>query len=157
LVNPVANNSKYGYTTGDDLYQEDETATVTATAYSGYKFANWTKNGIEVSTSSSYSFTVAEDVELIANFESEVGIGNVEYDDVVKIFPNPTNGEFKVQSSKFEVLRIEIFDVMGREVQSSETLNTKHETLNISYLPAGIYFVRIQTDKGVITRKVVKN
>jgi hypothetical protein len=53
--------------------------------------------------------------------------------------------------------------VMGRRVQSfefnvqsSETRNFKPETLNISGLPSGIYFLRIQTENGVVTKKVIK-
>ncbi|MCL2510722.1 MAG: T9SS type A sorting domain-containing protein [Bacteroidales bacterium] len=29
--------------------------------------------------------------------------------------------------------------------------------LDISHLPVGIYFIRIQTDEGAVVRKVVKN
>jgi len=41
-------------------------------------------------------------------------------------------------------------------------LNFKPETLNfetvvnISHLPSGIYFVRITTENGVVTRKIIK-
>ena len=42
--------------------------TLTATANPGYKFVNWTKAGVEVSTDATYSFTATENVELVANF-----------------------------------------------------------------------------------------
>jgi hypothetical protein len=88
LVNPVAN-SEYGYTIGDGLYEEGgkSTATITAVAFSGYKFVSWTKNGVEISTDNPYSFTVTEDVELVANFESIVGIETSEFT-AFKIYPN---------------------------------------------------------------------
>jgi hypothetical protein len=86
------------------------------------------------------------------------------------IYPNPTNGEFRVSSFGFNVTEIEIFDMFGKKVQSlmfnvqgSETLNFKPETLNfetvidISHLPSGIYFIRIETENETVTRKVIKN
>ena len=80
LVNPIPNSCEYGYTNGNALYQANAYATVTATAYDGYKFVNWTENNIEVSTANPYSFTVTKDVELVANFESsyqwEIGFPN---------------------------------------------------------------------------------
>ncbi|MCL2291357.1 MAG: T9SS type A sorting domain-containing protein [Bacteroidetes bacterium] len=67
-VNVSVNNVLYGYATGSGLYDENDIVTVTATAYEGYRFVNWTKNGVVVSSHSSYSFPVIEDVVLVANF-----------------------------------------------------------------------------------------
>jgi hypothetical protein len=81
----------------------------------------------------------------------------------VRIYPNPTNGQLTIENGQLKIENVEIFDVMGREVQSSkfnvqssEFLNFKSETLNISDLSAGIYFLRIQTENGVITKKIIK-
>jgi hypothetical protein len=53
---------------------------------------------------------------------------------------------------------VEIFDLMGRSVARHCGLDPQSHsiTLDISHLPAGMYFVRIQTANGVITKKVVK-
>ena len=59
-----------GTVTGTGTYQEGATATLTATPNTGYKFVNWTKGGVEVSTEATYSFPVTENVELVANFEA---------------------------------------------------------------------------------------
>ena len=57
-----------GTTTGDGVYTNGTTATVTATANAGYAFVNWTDNGGIVSTSSSYQFTNILNRSLVANF-----------------------------------------------------------------------------------------
>ena len=51
-------------------YEDGATATLTAKANVGYKFVNWTKEGVVVSTDATYTFTVTEDVTLVANFEA---------------------------------------------------------------------------------------
>ena len=65
-ANPVAG----GTVIGTGAYQEEATATLTATPNTGYKFVNWTKGGEVVSTDATYSFPVTENVELVANFEA---------------------------------------------------------------------------------------
>ena len=44
--------------------------TLTATPNEGYSFVNWTVNGEEVSTSATYTVTVTNDIEYVANFIS---------------------------------------------------------------------------------------
>lgn len=70
-VSATPNNVDYGSTTGSgNQYKYNDSVTVTATAESGYRFVNWTEGGVEVSTSSSYTFTIGfDDVTLVANFE----------------------------------------------------------------------------------------
>ena len=66
IVSATAEN---GTVTGAGTYKDNATATLIATPNKGYQFKNWTKNGVEESTENPYSFTVTEDVELVANFE----------------------------------------------------------------------------------------
>ncbi|MBR5328168.1 MAG: hypothetical protein IKV31_06475 [Paludibacteraceae bacterium] len=71
MVTTGVNEEGYGTTTGDGLYHYEESVTVTATPSdeNRYEFVNWTKGGVEVSKSSTYSFTVTEKVDLVANFK----------------------------------------------------------------------------------------
>ncbi len=57
-----------GTVTGAGVYEEGETATLTATAIGAYTFDNWTEGGDVVSTDATYSFVVTEDRNLVANF-----------------------------------------------------------------------------------------
>jgi len=61
-----------GSVTGGGNYANGASATVTATASANYSFVNWTENGTPVSTSASYTFTVATNRALAANFTSAV-------------------------------------------------------------------------------------
>lgn len=56
-----------GLTTGDGVYTNGTTATVTAAPNAGYGFANWTDNGAVVSTAASYTFTNLVNRSLVAN------------------------------------------------------------------------------------------
>jgi hypothetical protein len=58
-----------GTVTGAGEYFPGNTCTLRATANTGYRFKNWTLNGVEVSTNTTYTFTVSEASEYVANFE----------------------------------------------------------------------------------------
>ena len=74
-INASAAPQGAGSVSGTGTYPEGTTATLIATPNAGYAFSNWTEDGLIVSTTSSYSFTVTCDRTLVANF-SEVS-GNV--------------------------------------------------------------------------------
>lgn len=63
-ADPVAG----GTTGGDGAYPPGSTATVTATPNTGWGFVNWTENGVPVSNSPNYTFTVSSDRDLVAHF-----------------------------------------------------------------------------------------
>jgi hypothetical protein len=78
IVNVTANNSAYGSVSGGGLYADNTTATLTATAFSGHKFVNWTSGGNEVSAANPYSFTVTQDITLVANFIAKSNDANLQ-------------------------------------------------------------------------------
>ena len=57
-----------GSATGGGLYTNGSSVTVVATAKAGYAFVNWTRDGTQVSTAASYTFTLTANRTLVANF-----------------------------------------------------------------------------------------
>ncbi len=74
-VTATASPAAGGTVSGGGAYTEGQTATLTATANSGYLFSGWYKDGSKVSSSKSYSFTVTESVTLTAKF-GKLSFGN---------------------------------------------------------------------------------
>jgi hypothetical protein len=68
VVSVTVNNTLYGSTSGDGLYENNDQAMLTATANTGYTFSDWTSNGIVLSTANSFAFTVISDTTIVANF-----------------------------------------------------------------------------------------
>ncbi|MBR5725408.1 MAG: leucine-rich repeat protein, partial [Muribaculaceae bacterium] len=73
-----------GSVSGAGNYNYGETCTLTATANTGYNFVRWTKNGTQVSTNPSYSFTVTENANCVAYFRVSSYI--------ISASANPTEG-----------------------------------------------------------------
>ncbi len=63
-----ASPSSGGTVAGGGVFTYGQSCTVTATPATGYTFVRWTKNGTQVSTNASYSFTVTESATYVAVF-----------------------------------------------------------------------------------------
>ena len=63
------NNNQWGEVTGDGLYTNDTTITITATPYEGYTFLRWSDGN----TDNPRTLTVTEDITLTAEFAIEGG------------------------------------------------------------------------------------
>ena len=64
-----ANPTAGGTVSGGGTFYQGNSCTLTATANTGYSFTNWTKNGTQVSTNPTYTFTVSAAGTYVANFD----------------------------------------------------------------------------------------
>ncbi|MBL7903033.1 MAG: T9SS type A sorting domain-containing protein [Bacteroidia bacterium] len=73
----------------------------------------------------------------------------------VRIFPNPFLSSFNIQS-QVEIKEIKVFNAFGVLV-FDQAATGRELTINIQDLSKGIYFVSIETEKGTVTKKMIKN
>jgi len=78
--------------------------------------------------------------------------------DGIQIYPNPVKDELRIKNGEWRIENVEILDLSGRAVETRliASLHKDNATINVSSLPQGIYFVKITTDKGMVTRKFIK-
>ncbi len=71
------------------------------------------------------------------------------------MFPNPSDNYVTLQlPSDVNKVQVSVFDYLGKAL-IQKSIGSNNNTLDISSLSAGIYFVRIQTDSKVGTKKLV--
>ena len=73
------------------------------------------------------------------------------------LIPNPTTGVLQVTSYELQVTGIEVFDIYGKNLTPHTSYLAPQTSLDISNLASGVYFVKIYTNAGVVTKKVIKN
>jgi ligand-binding sensor domain-containing protein len=90
--------------------------------------------------------------------EALLGMENAEAEILsVSIYPNPVSKELRIQNSEFRINGIEIYDATGHKVFNSAFLILHSAfAVDISQLTPGIYFLRIFSDGGIVTKKFVK-
>jgi len=87
------------------------------------------------------------------SFGSTAGIKDNLYN-TVKMFPNPTKDVVQFSKNSNEQLDIEIFDVLGKSVLRVDNVRN---TVNVSALNAGLYFVQMTLGTKATTKKLVVN
>lgn len=83
-ITATADPANGGTLTGGGSYNYGQTCHLSATANTGYRFFNWTENGVHVSSVPNLSFTVTSNRNLVAHFELE--------DYFITATANPTEG-----------------------------------------------------------------
>ena len=75
----------------------------------------------------------------------------------VNIYPNPAKDEIHV-SSEERIEEVRIYNINGQQttVNSQQTSSTGM-TINISNLNSGVYFIKIDTERGNIVKRFIKN
>ena len=68
------------------------------------------------------------------------------------VYPNPTHGTLHIKAENLEV--ISIYNLLGEKLFESSTRGNSFE-YDFSPHEVGAYLVRIQTDKGIVTKQVM--
>jgi hypothetical protein len=113
------------------------------------------------------------DVRLIRNDESEVPLG-VQNDSIVvtdlgnsvhelnsleatiSVYPNPAREQLTISiAQKLEVgsWSLDILNSMGELIIPTSNIQLPTSTINVTNLAAGIYFVRISTEQGIVSKR----
>jgi hypothetical protein len=74
----------------------------------------------------------------------------------IKVYPNPSSNYLKIDLQNINNASIRVFDITGKLILTEEKYFS-NQSINISNLKAGVYFVRISKDKNHTLKKFVKN
>ncbi|MGB4743841.1 MAG: T9SS type A sorting domain-containing protein, partial [Flavobacteriaceae bacterium] len=72
----------------------------------------------------------------------------------VKMHPNPAKGVVKFSTASSELLRVSVYDLLGKQVIPAQTVQSE---LSISSLYPGVYFVKMDQGTKSVTKKLLVN
>ncbi|VXB78190.1 conserved exported hypothetical protein [Flavobacterium sp. 9AF] len=74
------------------------------------------------------------------------------------IFPNPSKGIYTVMLDNLKMNTIKVYDISGKCVafKSNLLLNQESTEIDLTTLSKGIYFIQVYTDKGIVSKRIVK-
>ncbi len=104
----------------------------------------------------SYTFT-----DVLSNHTIEVhfgvGINENQLSNLATLYPNPTNTtiEIRLDEVQLQVKECRVFDIYGKLLQVIP-VNSDITTIDVTSFAAGVYFVRMNSEIGIITKKFVK-
>jgi hypothetical protein len=87
---------------------------------------------------------------------TNTGINAPNQNNELKIYPNPANEKVIIELENLIGQHLKIVNAIGQVVYDAEIKNKKIE-IDLSDLANGIYTVQVQTAKGIVLKKLVKN
>jgi hypothetical protein len=91
-----------------------------------------------------------EEIEIGCN---NAGINDINLKNEIVLFPNPTSNYFVITISADIILKeVVLYDLYGRRITT-----TSKNNLDLSHLSNGVYFIKIYTNNGSITKKILKH
>lgn len=73
----------------------------------------------------------------------------------IQVYPNPTQSILNLQTNGNKMREIHLYSMGGKCLFFKE-IDAENYTLPTSFLERGFYMLRIKTDKGVLTKKIIK-
>ncbi len=149
-------------TTNDTLLCSGETTTLSVQGAGGYTWST-SENGATIAVNPTITTTYSvsgTDLNGCSNtgiisqiVDPCTGTFEPKKSDELNIYPNPTKGFFTVELKT--IVKIVITNVLSEIVLSEELISGK-QYLDIQNQPPGIYFVKVSSDKGQQTIKIIK-
>ena len=93
--------------------------------------------------------------DVVFSMRPDVGVTEHSLDISLHIYPNPTTGKCTIRNEQYVMERIEVYDVFGKQLEVLQ-VNDYQTDINLSSRASGIYFVRVITEQGMVTKRVVK-
>jgi len=91
--------------------------------------------------------------------QGTTGIAEKPSEDKISVFPNPSNGDFKLKihtSTSASNYDLEIYDVRGKVVYEKSDLQQNNAAqIDLAYLPKGTYIVKLFNKSEMYSRKIV--
>lgn len=75
----------------------------------------------------------------------------------LRVSPNPAKDVLTISNQDTTFNSIEVTDLNGRVVAATKPNAVETTQVNIADLSAGVYMVKIVSDKGTVTKKIIKN
>ena len=99
--------------------------------------------------------SILKNSNVTVNCTGTVNTNNMSENNKIKVYPNPTTGKILIknliQTSNNSIV---VRDILGKIIFTSESGNNL-DSLDISYLEDGIYFIEIAHSNGVRIEKVI--
>jgi len=86
---------------------------------------------------------------------STIGISENEFADQFNFFPNPSYSSITL-TYPYNISQVQIIDALGREFKTIILGASTTLQIDISDLPSGIYFLKLDSEYGTVTRKMIK-
>jgi hypothetical protein len=124
-----------------------------------YKEGFYAAEFITTDNSGNVATTYRMYVDVRSSYETINSVGSIAGSDLMKVYPNPSNGLFNVsfELPSQEDVTVAVYDMMGNQVANviEGQLQKGAYTVDLTDKAAGMYFVRMTAHNQVFNQKVI--
>ena len=72
------------------------------------------------------------------------------------VFPNPTSDRLRIHLNGYQhmIQEVNLFNIHGQQIKQIKDVQNKQLQIDVHTLPTGMYILRVNTSKGIITKKI---
>ncbi|MCF8295937.1 MAG: T9SS type A sorting domain-containing protein [Saprospiraceae bacterium] len=86
-----------------------------------------------------------------------IGVKEIKLIPDISVLPNPTTNKIYIESGKFEINKIELINSLGSTHNIPvNKFNFGRLEIDLSEFESGVYFLRLNIDEGILTKKIIK-
>jgi photosystem II stability/assembly factor-like uncharacterized protein len=83
-------------------------------------------------------------------------LNDLNLDKSVSVYPNPSNGQFNITSSRDKIIAVKVYDFRGLKVFDDEFIHGNNININLKEVISGIYNIQIiLANKKMLNRKII--
>jgi hypothetical protein len=80
----------------------------------------------------------------------------IEQDNSLFVFPNPSTGIFKIDNALMEIKNVEVVNLSGQTLQHVVKVDSNTTTIDLRNSPSGLYLLRMETSHGIKVCRLIK-
>ena len=112
-----------------------------------------TTTGYTISGTDSGNYSIIQPT-LSADITGVLSVEDILLKNSIYIYPNPVNSELHIKTDNIKVEEVILYNILGEPIKK---IKLENNTIDTSIISTGIYLLKIKTDKGIITKKIIKN
>lgn len=121
--------------------------------YAVYIAGGFSSSSVEVGSFTLTNPNPTKDDAFVARRGGDLGVSDVSNPAIIQVYPNPSNGTFNLKSDS-NIKSVEVLNMTGQLIYASK-VSAKDFEINLQSRPAGVYILKVQTDKGSEVKKLI--
>jgi len=91
----------------------------------------------------------------IAKWNTPLSVEEALLNGGMHVYPNPASDKIYIERTNNDVMEIKLFDIVGKQVPNEIQSKDQITEVDLSVLSDGVYFVKINTGQGTLTKKII--
>jgi len=93
---------------------------------------------------------------VVYNCSETLAVADIDsLNDIISIYPNPSEGVFNLQLKNLSNLNFDLYDITGKTIMRKIPVESNDFFINLKQYQKGLYFIKFKSDIGIITKKLI--